>query len=59
MEKLNFYTENHKKIAQDLNTRKNNVISPTNAFFILINGLEKEDLSNLCKKYKKYILSFL
>lgn len=53
MEKLNFYTENHKKIAQDLNARTDNVISPTNAFFILINGLAKEDLSNLCKKIQE------
>lgn len=55
MNELNFSNYKYKKIALNLNNYSNIPILPSEAFFLLINGISKEDLYNLCVLIHKNI----
>jgi len=55
--KLNFSNNHYKERALKTNIQKENIHTTTDAFFLLINGLSIQDLSNLCNKMVEYYKS--
>ena len=53
MKEFSFSNDKYKNIAIN-NKSTNNIHMPSEAFFLLINGLEIEDLDNLCKYIHKH-----
>lgn len=55
---MNFNNKIYKELSLKLNKMNDNIHSPEDAFFLLINGLKKEDLENLCDLiHKEYFNS--
>lgn len=58
MSKLYFTNNKYKNIALNLQSSNENIHSSIDAFFLLIKGINIEDLSNLCKMIQQCYASF-